>query len=74
MRRPVRLWFPETEDGSSPQSPGNQSTTGDMGSSVSDLNTVVVDLDDEQHEVVEMAARHEIRDSPTADSTDDPED
>ena len=63
---------PPSDDSS--QSPGDQSTTGDMGSSASDLDTVVVDLDDEQHEVVEMAARHEIRNSPTADGPDDPED
>ena len=47
-----------------PQGLGDQSATGDMGSSVSDLDTLVVDL----------ATRYEIQESPTADGTDDPED
>jgi len=57
-----------------PQGLGDQSATGDMGSSVSDLDTLVVDLDDEQNEVVDLATRYEIQESPTADGTDDPED
>ena len=57
----------------SPKSLGD-GATGDMGSSVSDLDTLVVDLDDEQNEVVDLAARYEIQESPTADGTDDPED
>jgi hypothetical protein len=53
---------------------GDQSRTGNMGLSVSDLDTVVADLLDEQHEVVEPAAHYEIQDLPTANGTGDPKD
>ena len=47
----------------SPQSLGDQSTTGDMGSSVSDLDALAVNLDDEQHEIVDLATRYEIQET-----------
>ncbi len=53
---------------------GDQSRTNDMGLSVSDPDTVVVDLDEKQHEVVELAVHYEIQDSSTADGTGDPKD
>jgi hypothetical protein len=53
----------ESSEPSSPQSLGDQSTTGDMGSSVSDLDTLVVDLDAEQYEVVDLAARYEMQET-----------
>ena len=45
-----------------------------MGLSVSDPDTIVVDLDEKQHEVVELAAQHEIQNLSTADGTGDPKD
>ena len=53
----------EPSEPSSPQSVGDQSTTGDMGSSVSDLDALAVNLDDEQHEIVDLATRYEIQET-----------
>ena len=53
---------------------GDQSRTNDMGLSVSDPDTVVLDLDEHQHEVVELTAHYEIQDLFTADGTGGPKD
>ena len=47
---------------SSAQSLGDRSTAGDIGSSVSDLDEVVVGLEDDL-EIVDLAARYEIRET-----------
>ena len=53
---------------------GAQFRTNDMGLSVSGPDTIVVDPDEKQHEVVELAVHYEIQDSSTADGTGDPKD
>jgi serine/threonine protein kinase len=45
-----------------PQSLGERSTAGDVDSSVSDLDEVGVDLEDDL-EIVDLAARYEIRET-----------
>jgi len=44
---------------------GDQSTAGDMGSSVSDLDELVGDLEDDQGDVVDLEARYEIQETLT---------
>jgi serine/threonine protein kinase len=51
----------EPREDSSAQSLGDQSTTGDMGSSVSDLDALVGDFEDDQGEVIDLEARYEIQ-------------
>jgi len=50
----------EPPEDSSAQSVGDQSTTGDMGSSVSDLDALVGEFEDDQGEVIDLEARYEI--------------
>ena len=51
----------ESSEPSSPQSLGDQSTTGDMGSSISDLVDVGEDFGGETDEIVDLEARYEIQ-------------
>jgi tetratricopeptide (TPR) repeat protein len=51
----------EPSEDSYAQSLGDQSTTGDMGSSVSDLDAFVGDFEDDQGEVIDLESRYEIQ-------------
>ena len=53
----------EPSEPSSPQSVGDQSTTGDMGSSISDLVDVGEDFGGETDEIVDLEARYEIQET-----------
>jgi serine/threonine protein kinase len=48
---------------SSAQSLGDQSTTGDLGSSVSDLDALVGEFEDDQGEVIDLEARYELQET-----------